>query len=134
MAAKSRNKQRKIIMTILYQIFLFEKKSNAHEIAEFIKEMTVTEDDFVTELIMGIIEKREELDQLSNKYLIDWTIDRLGKIDQAILRMGIYELLYTDTPDLVCIDEAINLAKDYSDDKVRKMINSVLDKIYNNKK
>ena len=48
--------------------------------------------------------------------------------------MGIYELLYEDdTPDIVAINEAVELAKLYSDDSVRKMINSVLDKVYHNK-
>ena len=62
-----------------------------------------------------------------------WAINRLGFTDQAILRLGIYELLYTDTPEVVAINEAIELAKDYSDDDVRKMINGVLDKVYHNK-
>ena len=47
--------------------------------------------------------------------------------------MGIYELVYTDTPDIVCINEAVELAKTYSDDDVRKMINAVLDKVYHSK-
>ena len=47
--------------------------------------------------------------------------------------MGIFELLYMDTPDIVAINEAIELAKTYSDDSVRKMINGVLDKVYHNK-
>ena len=67
---------------------------------------------------------------MANKYLNNWTIDRLGNTDIAILRMGIYELLYTDTPSIVCINESIILAKDYSDDEVCKMINAVLDKVY----
>ena len=54
--------------------------------------------------------------------------------DQAILRIAIYELLHTDTPDLTCIDEAEDLSKEYSDDKVYRMINGVLDKIYHNEK
>ncbi|HCF82997.1 MAG TPA: transcription antitermination factor NusB, partial [Ruminococcaceae bacterium] len=61
------------------------------------------------------------------------TIDRLGNTDKAILQMAIYELMYTETPDIVCINEAIELAKTYSDDDVRKMINAVLDKVYHNK-
>ena len=60
----------------------------------------------------------------------NWTIDRLGNTDIAILRMGIYELLYTNTPHIVSINEAVELAKNYSDDDVVKMINAVLDKIY----
>ena len=60
----------------------------------------------------------------------NWTIDRLGSTDIAILRMGIYELLYTDTPSIVSINEAVELAKTYSDESVVKMINAVLDKVY----
>ena len=134
MKSKARNEQRKIIMTTLYQIFLFENKEGIIKIDEFIDEVTKNEDKFVKDTIDGILERRREIDELANSYLNDWTIDRLGKIDQVIIRMGIYEILYTDTPDLVCIDEAIELAKQYSDDAVRKMINGVLDKVYHNKK
>ena len=70
---------------------------------------------------------------IANKYLNNWTIDRLGNTDKAILEMSIYELLYTETPDIVCINEGIELAKLYSDDSVRKMINAVLDNVYHNK-
>ena len=87
---------------------------------------------FVNNLVIGVTEKKEILDELANRYLENWNIDRLGYTDQAILRIAIYELLYTDTPDVTCIDEAIELAKEYSDDKVCKMINGVLDKIYHN--
>ena len=59
----------------------------------------------------------------------DWTIDRIDKTGASILRMGIYELKYTDTPEIVVINEAIELAKKYSDDNVRKIINAVLDKL-----
>ncbi len=84
-------------------------------------------------MVYGVITYKREIDQLANTYLEGWTIDRLGNTDSAILRLGIYELMYTDTPDIVCINEAVELAKLYSDDSVRKMINSVLDKIYHNK-
>ena len=47
--------------------------------------------------------------------------------------MGIYEILNTDTPDVACINEAIELSKEYSDEKVSKMINGVLDKVYHHK-
>ena len=57
-------------------------------------------------------------------------MDRLNKVDQAIISLGIYELLYTDVPSVVAINEAIELSKKYSDEAVTKMINGVLDKIY----
>ena len=58
-------------------------------------------------------------------------IDRLDSMGRSVLRIGIYEMKYTDTPDLVVINEAVELAKKYSDDAVRKMINAVLDKLIN---
>ena len=61
-----------------------------------------------------------------------WDIDRLSKVDKAILSVGIYELVYTETPSVVAINEAVELAKKYSDEKVVKMINAALDKIYHN--
>ena len=76
---------------------------------------------------------KEELYEIANKNLNDWKMSRLGLTDQAILCLGLYELLYTDTPDVVAINEAVELAKSYSDDKVKNMINGVLDKVYHEK-
>ena len=59
---------------------------------------------------------------------LDWDITRIDKTGAAILRLALYELKYTDTPEVVVINEAVELAKKYSDDAVRKMINAVLDK------
>ncbi len=82
-------------------------------------------------MVYGIITYKEKLDEIANENLSNWTIDRLDSMGQEILRMGIYEMKYTDTPDLVVINEAIELAKKFSDDSVRKMINAVLDKLIN---
>ena len=88
------------------------------------------ENDFVNTCVNGIIEHKKEIVKLANKYLKDWTIDRLNKVDQAILELGIFELMYTTTPSIVSINEAIELSKKYSEEAVTKMINGVLDKIY----
>ena len=95
-----------------------------------IKEQLEVENEFVNTSIEGILVHKKEIYTLANKYLNDWTIDRLNKVDQAILSLGIYELMYTETPSVVAINEAIELSKIYSDDAVVKMINGVLDKIY----
>ena len=104
-----------------------------YEVDEVIKEVTDIDNEFVKEIVYGVITYKKSIDDIANKYLDGWTIDRLGNTDIAILRMGIFELLYTDTPPVVAINEAIELAKAYSDDSVRKMINGVLDKVYHNK-
>ena len=113
-------------MTILYQTFLYDNNNIEYNINDIISEQLDEENKFVSELVNGVISKREEIDKLANKYLEDWDISRLGFTDQAIIRIGIYEIMWTDTPDVTCIDEAIELAKEYSDEKVSKMINGVL--------
>lgn len=129
----NRSELRKLCMTILYQIIVYEKNNIKYDINEVIHEVSEVENEFIKEIVYGVITYKKEIDAKANEYLEDWTIDRLGNTDQAILRIGIFELLYTDTPEIVCINEAIELAKAYSDDSVRKMINGVLDKIYHNK-
>ena len=127
----SRSELREKIMTILYQIEMYNKNKYEYDLKEVIKENVDIKSDFVNNIVNGVIEKHEELDKCANKYLTDWTIDRLDNVGATILRMGLYEILYTDTPDIVVINEALELAKKYSDDNVKKMINAVLDKIIN---
>lgn len=126
----NRTELRKKIMTILYQINIYKKNKIDYDVDEVMKEVLPLENEFVKDVVYGVITNQEDIDKLANKYMKDWTIDRLGNTDQAILRMGIYELIYTETPEIVAINEAVELAKDYSDDDVRKMINSVLDRVY----
>ena len=126
-------------MTVLYQIFLYKKNKINYDVKEVIEEIIDSEEiedrkrinlEFLSLLVNGVIDNIDDIDSSISKYLENWSIDRLGLTDQAIIRIGVYELLYTDTPSLVCINEAIELSKKYSDDKVVKMINGVLDKIY----
>ena len=133
MKETNRSELRKIIMTVLYQISVYKSNKIKYDIKNVIKESLEVENEFVNAIVYGVEENITKLDEIANKYLKDWTIDRLGKTDQAILRMSLYELLYTDTPDIVCINEAVELAKEYSDDKVKNMINAVLDSVMKDK-
>ena len=130
---QNRSELRKKIMTILYQINVYKSNKMEYNVDDILKEVLEIDNEFVKEVVYGVITYQNDINTLANKYLDGWTIDRLGKTDQAILQMAIYELMYTETPDIVCINEAIELAKTYSDDDVRKMINAVLDKVYHNK-
>ena len=129
----TRHELRYKTMTILYQAFLYENNNIEYSIDDIISEQLDGNDKFVSDLVNGVISKKIEIDELANKYLEDWDISRLGFTDQAIIRMGIYEIMWTDTPDVTCIDEAVELSKEYSDEKVCKMINGVLDKVYHSK-
>ena len=130
----TRHEQRYKAMTILYQSFLYDSNNIVYNIEDIISEQLDEKNKFINSLVMGVIKNRKKIDELANKYLENWNISRLGFTDQAILRIGIYEILNTDTPDITCIDEAVELSKEYSDDKVCKMINGVLDKVYHNNK
>lgn len=127
---KNRSELREIIIKVVYQVNLLEEAKLEYDLSELIKEQIEVKNDFVNSCIDGIIEHKKEIYELANKYLNKWTIDRLNKVDQAILSLGIYELLHTETPSIVAINEAIELSKKYSDESVTKMINGVLDKIY----
>ena len=126
--AKTRSELREKCMVILYQWDLF-KKDNKTNIDELIKDNLDIENDFVKDIVYGVVTYQDKIDELANKYMKDWTIDRIDRTGASILRIGIFELLYTDTPEIVVINEAIELAKKYSDDNVRKIINAVLDKV-----
>ncbi len=127
---KNRNELREIIMKVLYQVSILEETELDYDINDLIKEQLEIENDFVNECVSGILKNKRDIIALANKYLNDWTIDRLNKVDQAILELGIYELMFTETPSIVSINEAIELSKKYSEEAVTKMINGVLDKIY----
>ena len=126
-----RSELREKIMTILYQISVYKAQKTDYVIDDVIKENLEIENEFVKEIIYGVTTYEEEIETLANKYLKDWKISRLDKTGQSILKIAIYELKYTDTPELVIINEAIELAKKYSDDNVRKMINATLDRMIN---
>lgn len=130
----NRSELRKKIMTILYQISICEQNKITYDVNDLIKNILEIDNDFVKETVYGVITNRKQIDEYANKYLKNWSLDRLGNTDQAIIRLGIYELMYTDTPAVVAINEAVELAKLYSDDAVKGMINSVLDKVYHEEK
>lgn len=133
MSKITRSELRKKIMTILYQVNVYNNNKIDYKLDDVINEVLDIDNDFVKDAVYGVLTNINVIDEKANKYLNKWTIDRLGFTDQAILRLGIYELLYTDTPDIVAINEAVDLAKVYSDDDVKKMINGVLDKVYHEK-
>lgn len=127
----NRSELRNIIVKVLYQIYIYDNKKISYDVDNLIKEQLEVSNNFVNDSIKGILKNRKKIENEANKYMKNWTIDRIGVVDRAILSLGIYELLYTDTPDVVAINEAVELSKKYSDEKVTKMINGTLDSIMN---
>lgn len=125
----TRSALREKAMIILYQININEERNMVFNIEDIIKSNLEVDNEFVKDIVYGVVTYRDELDKLADKYMVDWNIERIDKTGKAILEIALFELKYTDTPDIVVINEAIELAKKYSDDAVRKMINAVLDKV-----
>lgn len=127
---KTRSELREIIAHVLYEGYILDKANVKYDPIDLIKEELEIENDFVNEMVHSIRDKQKDIDKIANEYLVDWEIDRLSKVDKAILSIGIYELLFTKTPPVVAINEALELAHKYSDEKVVKMMNATLDRIY----
>ena len=128
----TRTESRIEIIKLLYQINLLDKTNSKYKLEDLYNEVDNI-NDFIKVSVEEIIKNKSQLEKIANKYLKDkWSIDRLAIPDQCIILLGIYELLYTDTPNKVVIDEAINISKLYSDDDIPKLINGLLDSVFHN--
>lgn len=124
----SRKIAREVTMQALYQIELCGY-TTFEEIQGFIVDSAIkaSEDAYVKTIIELGFEHKSEVDEEISKYLKNWTIDRLSKIDLSILRLAMLEIKFVgDIPENVSINEAVNLAKKFSDDDAPSYINGVL--------
>ncbi len=128
----TRTEAREKIMVILYQIDFYKKENIEYNLEDVFHENLEMDNKYVKDIVNGVLENQDKVDETISKYLDNWDLDRLGKTDRAILRLSTYEMMYYDTPKVVVINEAVELAKKYSDDKVVKLINAVLDKVRDN--
>lgn len=130
-----RRKARELTLAFLYQMEIRDELNEFNEdvIRSFLKEQGI-EDDEITEftrlLIKGTIKNLPFIDSKISQYSINWTLNRMPYIDRNIIRLAIYEMLFVDTiPELVSINEAIELAKKYSTKDSAKFVNGILHKI-----
>jgi N utilization substance protein B len=88
-------------------------------------------DEYLTRLIFGVVEHKDEIDQLIKNNLEKWTLERLATVDRNVLRIAVYELKFAheEIPERVVMDEAIEIAKLYGDQQSSKFINGVLSKV-----
>lgn len=86
---------------------------------------------FVGDLVVGVKDNLEAINRYIVKYATEWPLDQITAIDRNILRIGIYELLFTKIPPRVAINEAIEVAKSFGGDASGKFVNGVLGTLYN---
>lgn len=133
----SRHLSRSIAMQSLYEWDFYGKKPESlTEIVErSIKEFGPGLEDsgFVWQLIKGIVDHLPQIDKVIEKAAPEWPIDQITIVDRNVLRMGLYELMYSDkeeVPPKVAINEAIELAKNFGGESSGKFINGVLGTVY----
>lgn len=91
----------------------------------------VDDQDFITDLIEGVLEHNEELDAVIQPIAPEWPLQQIARVDRTVLRMGVYELLYNKSvPAKVVINEAVELAKGFGADNSSKFVNGVLGTAY----
>ena len=127
--SKTRSELREKVMIILYQIEIMQSNKLDYNVEDIIKENLEIDNEFVRDLVYGTLTYETDLDKLANTYLDNWKINRIEKTGACILRMALYELKYMDTPHIVVINEAVELAKKYGDESLKNIVNAVLDKV-----
>lgn len=94
------------------------------------QKMQPKDEEYIRDKVKAIIDKTEELDQMLESASKDWKLSRVGKAELAILRVGAYEIRFDDDiPEKVAINEALELAKKYCDEKAVSFINGVLNQL-----
>jgi len=126
----SRKESRTQAFQTLFQLEMKNSELTIEEAISFIKDDNPDlEFDFINWLVTGVKDHESVLDAKIQPHLKDWTLSRLLKSDRIILRMSTFELLHSSTPQKVIINEAVELAKQFSDDDHFKFINGVLSNI-----
>ncbi|ALQ16438.1 transcription antitermination factor NusB [Listeria monocytogenes] len=107
---------------------LFQIELNEMSLDQAIKNIMEDErDDYMEKLVEGVMANKVEIDAIIEPNLDNWRIDRLSKVDLSLLRLSVYEIKYLDdVPNRVSLNESIEIAKIYSDEKSSKFINGVL--------
>ena len=125
-----RSKARQVALQMLYQKDL-NTDADPLNIREMIRERLDSGPlaDFSWQLFAGVMENRGELDARITDVADNWALDRMAPTDRNTLRIGAYELLFTDTPHRVVIDEAIELAKKFGTKHSSQFVNGILDRL-----
>lgn len=135
---RKRTQARECALQILYQY-----EMNPEPIGDILKRFWNEQDEifdgdireFAQRLVLGTVKCQAEIDKVLEKYADNWELSRMAMIDRNIMRFAAYELLYlADVPPKVTINEAVNLAKKFSQEESGKFVNGILDKINHTEK
>ncbi|MBX3451108.1 MAG: transcription antitermination factor NusB [Planctomycetaceae bacterium] len=125
-----RHKAREVVVQMLYQLDLNEDVAPdavRGMIQEELRDETLAR--FAWSLFAGVMEARKQLDERIASAAANWSLGRMPPTDRNVLRLGAYELLFTETPHRVVIDEALELAKTYGTAQSSAFVNGILDRM-----
>jgi N utilization substance protein B len=129
-----RSRAREVAFQVLYQDDLNVQCSPALG-EELIGQRLPSEDlaEFARALVAGVRRHRPKIDSVLEKTAVNWSLKRMAATDRNVLRLGAYEILYSDTPGRVAIDEAVELAKRFGSAQSSQFVNGILDKVMHEK-
>src|SRR5688572_7840828 len=125
-----RSRAREVALQVLFQDDL-NPGGSPHACDEFLQRRLAGYEEliaFARSLVSGVRRNREELDALLARTAENWRLERMAATDRNVLRLGAYEILYADTPGVVAIDEALELAKRYGTAQSAQFVNGILDR------
>lgn len=121
----TRREARERALALLYEA----EQKGLSPLAQVIDLLPVPPEPYAGELVVGVSDHLEELDELLGRFSVGWTVVRMPAIDRTLLRLAAFELAHTDVPVGACISEAVELAKRYSTDDSHTFINGLLSRL-----
>ena len=129
-----RSRAREIVLQVLYQDDLNTDQPEDIRLrfinARLNQDRSLVE--FAEDLLAGVRRHRDKVDQQLEEIARNWKLSRMAATDRNVLRLGAYEILFTETPNRVSVNEAIELAKRYGTNNSSQFVNGVLDRLMNN--
>ncbi len=129
----TRRRAREIVLQLLYEADMNPESRSEESVRRFVSQRLQGRQalmKFSNQLYSGVQLHRTDIDKSLSKHATNWSVSRMAVIDRNILRLGIYEILFGDTPAPVAITEAIQLAKRYGDKNSGSFVNGILDRIH----
>lgn len=124
-----RSRAREVVLQVLYQDDL-NPRVNPDVADRFLRNRLRADElvEFARSLVAGVRRNRAEVDELLSRTADNWSLKRMAVTDRNILRLGAYEILYSETPDRVAINEAVELAKRFGTAQSAQFVNGILDR------
>ena len=126
-----RSRAREIVLQALYRVDLNPEGVDAQEIEQFMRGRLLDNEDlvaFALSLFNGVQRNRQELDELLSTHAANWSLGRMAATDRNVMRLGAFEILFTDTPGRVAINEAVELARRFGSAQSSQFVNGILDR------